>query len=294
MTACRPGPTFGSMGSQAPARTLVVGWDGSDRSRDALELARPLARIEGASLTVATVVTAEAAEAERRLREADLNHWPGVEVSRRVVESRSPGRGLNELAAEVSADMIVLGSTHRGPFGRVFPGTVADDVLRHASCSVAVAPSGYARRYGNQIRSVVAAFDASPESERALELAAGIARAARGRLKVLAVAEPPVAMVGPDASYAYHQVLEAREAHLREQVDRALDSIAPGLECEGSVIVRGDAALTLAEETSEGVDLLVLGSRERGSVERALLGGVSSRVVRDASCPVVVVPRQGG
>jgi nucleotide-binding universal stress UspA family protein len=40
-----------------------------------------------------------------------------------------------------------------------------------------------------------------------------------------------------------------------------------------------------------GVDLLVLGSRGFGPVMRLLIGSVSSRVIREAPCPVLVVPR---
>ena len=57
----------------------------------------------------------------------------------------------------------------------------------------------------------------------------------------------------------------------------------------------GEAVVGVAREElvrlSERVDLLVLGSRGYGPVRRALLGGSADRVVHEAACPVIVVPR---
>ncbi len=49
----------------------------------------------------------------------------------------------------------------------------------------------------------------------------------------------------------------------------------------------GPAICRLAEEI--GADVIVVGSRGRGAIKRALLGSVSSHVTNNAPCPVVVV-----
>ena len=67
---------------------------------------------------------------------------------------------LAHVAADLSASVIVLGSGHRG----------ADDLLRTASCFVAVAPRGYARRYANRLEHVVAAFDGPPDADGPVDL----------------------------------------------------------------------------------------------------------------------------
>ena len=240
---------------------ILVGWDGSDGSNDALELAQHLARVKGDEIAVET-----------------------------VPEGSSPARGLADRARELAAEMIVLGSTHRGAFGRLFPGTVADELMRIAPCSVAVAPRGYARRYANRLEHVVAAFDGSPEAEGAVGVACDLASRAHGSLELLAVLQPPVPPVGPDAGYGYDEIVQAKRAHLGEEVTQAVELLPQDLDCEARVVVRGDAARTLAEETATGVDLLVTGSRGYGMLGRALGNGVSSRLVRTAQCPVLVVP----
>jgi nucleotide-binding universal stress UspA family protein len=59
------------------------------------------------------------------------------------------------------------------------------------------------------------------------------------------------------------------------------------------VLDRGDPVRKLLEEAELGVDLMVLGSRGFGPVMRLLIGSVSSRVIRECPCPVMVVPRPG-
>ena len=59
------------------------------------------------------------------------------------------------------------------------------------------------------------------------------------------------------------------------------------------VLEHGDPVEKLLEISEVGIDLLVLGSRGFGPVMRLLIGSVSSRVIRGAPCPVMVVPRPG-
>ena len=54
--------------------------------------------------------------------------------------------------------------------------------------------------------------------------------------------------------------------------------------------IEGNPADVLVEQSRE-LDLLVLGSRAYGPVRHALLGSVSAAVMREAHCPVLVMPR---
>jgi nucleotide-binding universal stress UspA family protein len=53
----------------------------------------------------------------------------------------------------------------------------------------------------------------------------------------------------------------------------------------------GIASEELRKQSAEGLDLLCLGSRGYGPVRRVLLGSVSSELLHEVYCPVVVVPR---
>ena len=56
-------------------------------------------------------------------------------------------------------------------------------------------------------------------------------------------------------------------------------------------ILSGDAAEEIIETaTRENFDLIVTGTHGRKGLSRAFLGSVAERVVRQAKCPVMVVP----
>ena len=57
-------------------------------------------------------------------------------------------------------------------------------------------------------------------------------------------------------------------------------------------VAEGDAVNVLATLDRRDADLLVCGARGYGPLRRVLLGGVSSRLLRRAACPLLVVPRR--
>ena len=85
---------------------------------------------------------------------------------------------------------------------------------------------------------------------------------------------------------------EQRQVY-RDAVDRAVAPLSGERSTTGR-LVEGPVVDALSDLTAEQTDLLVCGSRGYGPARRVLLGGVSSRVLRDARVPVLVVPRGGG
>jgi nucleotide-binding universal stress UspA family protein len=133
---------------------------------------------------------------------------------------------------------------------------------------------------------VAVGYDGMAEAQAALDEAATLARKFGASMRVIGVITPvplgaaavaQAAEGGPDFQTRVHQAVAALEPELR-----ALP-----------VIERGDPVEKLLEDAEMGVDLLVLGSRGFGPVMRLLIGSVSSRVIRRAPCPVLVVPRPG-
>jgi nucleotide-binding universal stress UspA family protein len=135
------------------------------------------------------------------------------------------------------------------------------------------------------------AFDGSPESCAALELAGQLAGAAEATLRVVAVHEPFTATTAGIAPIGAADVgaVTQREA-MEERLREAVAELPAGLRAKG-LLLKGEAAEELLKETDLGVDLLVMGSRGHGPLGRVLLGGVSAKVARNAPCPVLVMPR---
>jgi nucleotide-binding universal stress UspA family protein len=85
----------------------------------------------------------------------------------------------------------------------------------------------------------------------------------------------------------FQELEEAR----RSEAEALLGDVASalGLTAAETLAVRGDAGRALCDlATERGARAIVLGTRGRGGVKRALLGSVSDFVVRHAPCPVVI------
>ncbi len=214
----------------------------------------------------------------------------GGELNVVHVEKGSPADTLQALAERGDADLIVLGSTHHAAFGSVAPGSVAEHLLKGARCRLIISPKGYAQEDHSQdrLRVVAVGYDGMAESQAALDEAAVLARKFGGSMKVIGVATPvpaigaaAAAQAGPEAGPDFQARLHDAVAALPDEL-RALP-----------VLEQGDPVRKLLEAAEIGVDLLVLGSRGFGPVMRLLIGSVSSRVIRAAPCPVMVVPRPG-
>ena len=108
-----------------------------------------------------------------------------------------------------------------------------------------------------------------------------------GRLRIVSVV--PDTRVLPGLGEPRLFGIEQREDY-RRALDEAVASAGSEVEVSGD-LRDGPVVDALTELGPDDADLLVCGSRGYGPVLRVLLGGVSSRVVRGARIPVVVVPR---
>lgn len=263
---------------------VVVGIDGSERSLDALALA---ARLADRRQQVRLI---HVRRNGRSSNLAALQEYldPATAREIRVVSDSSPARGLQAIAEEIGASLIVVGSSHRSGIGRVFVGSVAESLLAGAPVPVAVAPHGYAGG-DNRLATIGCGFDGSPESEEALAWAAAFARRRRAHLQALAVhSRIAFGAISTTGAFDYGSANDALRDELEQRMLAALAALTGGSEANGRVL-EGDAANELAA-ASVDLDLLVLGSRGYGSVRSALLGSVSRELVRSAACPVVVLP----
>ena len=280
---------------------IVVGVERSDRSRDALALARTLARAMGTHLIlVAThpiaghsAVMPAGAHAAALAEEAEATlEWvarplSGVTATSRTLPCASVSRGLQQVAEEEGALAIVVGPSHRGTLGQLVPGSVGERLLHGAPCPVAVAPSGYWSAAGH-IRRIGLGFVATPEADEALCAAVGIATRTGAEIRALSVVELPTGLT-MGVGWHYAELEQLARDDLSQSLVRTLGDVTSPVESSGEV-VDGYADDELARLSTE-VDLLVCGSRGRGPIGRVVLGSVAAGVVRKASCPVIVVPR---
>jgi len=135
---------------------------------------------------------------------------------------------------------------------------------------------------------ILLATDGSREAELARATAIDLANTTNSELHVVTVAPG-----FPSYDVGNPSVVE----RLRKQAEDILNGQAAKIEQEGGKVAekhlriaeryRAQQIVKVAEDIGAG--LIVMGSRERGGVRRALMGSVSDSVVRHAHCPVLVV-----
>ncbi|HUD77227.1 MAG TPA: universal stress protein [Streptosporangiaceae bacterium] len=140
---------------------------------------------------------------------------------------------------------------------------------------------------------IVVAVDGSPNAERALEWAMGHAAALQVPLIALAVHEVPKSYWGgiPVVGPADDAVL----GRLRQAAEEMTQRVAAGLAVKPpSVQVRAVSGFVVKEivDASQDADLVVVGPRGGHGFARLIMGSVSTEVIQQSKCPVVIVPPQ--
>lgn len=137
---------------------------------------------------------------------------------------------------------------------------------------------------------IAVAVDGSPHGQKALELAADLAKRYGSQLTVLAVA-PLTAYVATTEPWIPTEVLEGEVKHYRVLVEKSVESVrAAGLASVNGVCLEGHISEELVAYLEKNpVDLLVMGSRGLSRSKRLLLGSTSDEVLHHVRCPVLIV-----
>jgi nucleotide-binding universal stress UspA family protein len=190
------------------------------------------------------------------------------------------------LREAADAALLVLGSRGRGGFAGLLLGSVSQRCVDHAPCPLAVITSTWD---GTTQRRVVVGVDGSDASYGALHWA--IAEAARREAQLDVVNaygfHQYPSPYGPTVAVDPGQLEKSSKSMLEEMVAGAFGRSGPtaAVELISASLTPAPALL----ESAKGADLLVVGSRGRGTFRGLMLGSVSQQCVHHAPCPVVVV-----
>ena len=173
------------------------------RDDDSAPLAHRLGRLTAAPLALVTsypydesppFVASEGLAAMREQAELALEPLVAtspddVNVSTYVRPGMTAAHALHDVAIELDAAAIVVGSSHRGRIGRVLAGDVSTSLLHGAPCPVAVASRDYTEG-PDGFRRIGVGIVHTLEGRAALTAASGLARTTGGSLVVFSVKEP--------------------------------------------------------------------------------------------------------
>ncbi len=292
-------------------RRIVCPTDFSDFSESALEQAIALGRRYRAEITCLHVVPtlmppsigfALPPRSNARARQAALEELGRFAAPLRAagfeprleVREASVAPSILELARSLPADLVVMGTHGLSGFERLMLGSVAEKVLRHASCPVLTVPqrthkpdpepraAGYER--------ILCPVDFGASSLRALRVAMFLAADFGSRVILLHVMEGLPDDRSRDWSHwTVPEYRNALEEDARERLHGILDPDERRGLCVQEVVASGKAyseILRIAEERS--CSLVVMGTHG-ASLGNALFGSTAQHVVRAAACPVLTV-----
>ncbi|WP_283133470.1 universal stress protein [Rhizohabitans arisaemae] len=282
---------------------IVVGVDGSPAGLNAVGWAMAEAVVRRLPVRLVHVMPEWAYSMPETARHAEIGKWkrdsagavleeaasraraeePGVEV----VSQLMPGdpRSALLLVAE-RASLLVVGSHGLGGFRGLLLGSVALGVSGQAACPVVVVRTIPGPPKGE----IVVGVDGSDLSAAALDLAfeeaslrGSTVRAMHAWIRLSAGpkdGEVPLIYDVKATAARNAEMLTATVAKWRTEY--------PGVPCVEQVV--HDHPVDAIVDASASADLVVVGSRGRGTVRSLILGSVSHGVLHHAHSPVAVVP----
>lgn len=283
---------------------IIVATDGLPQSRGALAMARALAGPLHGTITVVAVHQSIAltspdgqllldpnvsaslrADLTRRVRDQCTSSRPdGAPAEEVEVLSGEPARVINDVATSRHAQLIVVGIGRHELVDRLFGDETALKVARASHLPVLAVPDDD--------------FGAPRHAVVAIDFSEGSVRAARAALRLLGdggVLE--LAHVVPRDRLLFDAWVSQEEymRFVRHSLTRfrARLAIPEGVRVD-DIVLSGDPARELLSYASRiDADLIAAGSHGHGFVTRLVIGSVTMKLLRMASCPVLVIPADG-
>ena len=286
---------------------ILLATDGSEDAVQATEAAADLSNKSGSELHVVHVWHDVPGPYRRSFVKRELRRQGQEILDQQVQKIESAGGTVAqahlregrtsdkviELSEELGVGLLVVGSRGMGTVRRILIGSHSEEIVHRAHVPVLVVRRGYSAWPPSR---VVIGEDFSDDAKKAGELAANIA-GLYGSQVTLVYAHPDLPEVPPG---------EARDSAvqelggIRERDEERLESRADALkEMAGSrpeVRVSDDypASVILRATQETPPPLVAVGSRGLAGLTRTRLGSVSTKVVKAAPGPVLVVPHVEG
>lgn len=223
-----------------------------------------------------------AKEAER-LRKAG---WAGTTL----VRYGHPAEEIVHAAEELGSDLVVVGSHGHTGMTQYLLGSISSTVLAHAPCSVLIAKGKHDHRAAGGRLKLLLAYDESPSAEKAVDFCADLPLGNQVEVTVVDVL-PLVTLFRQDIAQklSWHWQQQKRAAkEALERVTKEVRWATPNVNYE--LRESGDITDEILKAASEfDSDLIVVGHKGKGAIEKFLIGSVATRIGHHAACSVLAV-----
>ena len=203
------------------------------------------------------------------------------------------GNVVQEILAQAKTsrpDLMVIGSHGRGGIQRLVLGSVAEKVLRLATCPVLTVRRGVrlVRRSRSPFATILCPTDFSAAANKAVAYAKRLAREADAKLILMTAVEWPF---GDEVtSGAVAELQKSIASNASDALTRLLPRPASNGPRAQAIVAVGKASAAIVKVArARSVDLIVMGVSGRGALDVAILGSTTHHVIREGAWPVLTV-----
>jgi nucleotide-binding universal stress UspA family protein len=220
----------------------------------------------------------------------------------RLTGHGQPRKAILAASDEWEADMIVVGARGLGPIQQALLGSVSRGVAHSAHVPVLVARDNEAR-VGGEGYSVLVAFDQSEASAHAVEVMTRLTLPGHTVGRVLTVVESMFAGEVPEwlekqardadseaMAQAWVRQHDQEREDARDMLTELTQRLPEGFHDHEPIVREGHPSEQILETiANEQIDLVVMGARGHGMIQRLLVGSTSEYVLSHAPCSVLIV-----
>lgn len=295
---------------ERPTRNVLAATDFSEPAALGLAWAARAARAHGARLHLVHVLTppmpvadfaAPPLTLDENLREAARQRMDEMLASDvlagldadGVLRDGTPSQAVLDVADEVSADLLVVGTRGLTGFRHLLLGSTAERIVQRAKVPVLSVHPGDPEPESSP-RTILVPTDFSEDARAALGSATHCLALAEEDTQVilLHVFHVPAEYRSYGPSSTFFRLGEEMAQSLRQRLEDLAEPLRRERRAVEVVCTQGipaEVIVRVAEERK--ADLVAMGTHGRSGVAHLLLGSTAERVVQHASCPVLTVRR---
>lgn len=290
-------------GSPLAERALPIALDVARRAGGAVHLIRAHVPLAIVGATAEGVITQDMLAADDSLRSRASKYitetakrlaaeW-GVRVEGRV-DDGSPSGVITEAADKVEAGLIIMTTHGAGGFAPGWLGSVADAVIRHSHRAVLALPENDAHKGEPFVpRKIVMALDGSARADGIIPVTRDLAVLFGAEVDIVRMVAPyiPGDVVGPlTADRPDPFGIDQEMQNAKESIDRVVAGLKDvGVKAHAVVRMEMSPVKAIKAHLAESkADCLALATQGRG-LSRLFVGSVADKLIRTATCPVLVL-----
>ena len=301
-------------------RRILVPIDFSPESLKTLRYAKRLSERFGAKLHLVHVLTPLsssfvprrtplppissqelAADARERLRELAAEFSLPMRPRPYSVASGRIADEISNVARVTRAELIAIATRGYTGLKRAFLGSTTESVVRSAPCPVLVvrenerrSESQRARKAPLEFRKILVPLDFSEASRLGLEYALSFAQKFHATLVLFhAVVVSGLVLSSRYTAVQLPTLIATQQDHAKREMEELRKVISQrGGAVEVKIVVGSPVEQIAKQVARAGVDVIITSTHGRSGLSRAFIGSTAERIVRYATCPVLVVPNR--